>query len=93
MITKAFQPYTLVGPPVRVLVLDPLAVYSSRTIYLSICNSSTIVCKKKELILKGNNLHWYFKLSNTTYKETKREVVLETKQQCFRNKVKYQEGP
>ena len=29
-----YQPYTLVGPPVWRLVLDPLAVYSSRTIYI-----------------------------------------------------------
>ena len=35
MITRAYQPYTLVGPPVRGLVLDPLAVYSSRTVYTS----------------------------------------------------------
>ena len=27
------QPYTLVGPPVRGLVLDPLAVYSSTSMY------------------------------------------------------------
>ena len=34
VITRAYQPYTLVGPPVRGLVLDPLAVYSSRTVYI-----------------------------------------------------------
>ena len=28
---RAYLPYTLVGPPVRGLVHDPLAVYSSRT--------------------------------------------------------------
>ena len=33
VITRAYQPYTLVGPPVRGLVLDPLAVYSSRTVH------------------------------------------------------------
>ena len=33
VITRAYQPYTLVGPPVRGLVLDPLAVYSSRSMY------------------------------------------------------------
>ena len=27
VITRAYQPYTLVGPPVRELALDPLAVY------------------------------------------------------------------
>ena len=31
VITRTYQPYTLVGPPVRGLVLNPLAVYSSRT--------------------------------------------------------------
>ena len=34
VITRAYQPYTFVGPPVRELVLDPLAVYSSRTVYI-----------------------------------------------------------
>ena len=33
VITRTYQPYTLVWPPVRGLVLDPLAVYSSRTVY------------------------------------------------------------
>ena len=33
---RAYQPYTLVGSPVRRLVLDLLAVYSSRTIYITI---------------------------------------------------------
>ena len=32
VITRAYQPYTLVGPPVWGLVLDPLAVYSLRTV-------------------------------------------------------------
>ena len=31
---RAYQPCTLVGPPVRRLVLDPLADYSSRTVYI-----------------------------------------------------------
>ena len=31
---ELIQPYTLVGTPVRSLVSDPLAVYSSRTVYI-----------------------------------------------------------
>ena len=34
VINRAYQPYTLVVPPVRGLVLDPLAVYSSRNVYI-----------------------------------------------------------
>ena len=41
MITRAYQPNTLVGPPVRRLVLDPLAVYSSRTVYISVVIKNT----------------------------------------------------
>ena len=33
---RAYQPYTLVGPPVRGLVYNLLAVYSSRTDYIYI---------------------------------------------------------
>ena len=33
MTIRAYLPYTLVGPPVRGLAHDPLAVYSSRTDY------------------------------------------------------------
>ena len=33
--TRAYKPYTLVGPPVRRLVLDPLAVDTSTTVYIS----------------------------------------------------------
>ena len=32
--TRAYYPYTLVGPPVRRLGLDPLAVYTSTTVYI-----------------------------------------------------------
>ena len=32
--TSNIQPYTLVGPPVDRPVLAPLAVYSSRTVYI-----------------------------------------------------------
>ena len=35
VIIGAYQPYTLVGPPVRRLVLDPLAVYTLKTVYIS----------------------------------------------------------
>ena len=31
----AYQPYTLVGPPVCGLVIDPLAAFTSTTVYLS----------------------------------------------------------
>ena len=34
VIFRAYQPFTLVGPPGIGLVRDPLAVYSSRTVYL-----------------------------------------------------------
>ena len=37
------QHYTLVGPPVKRLVLAPLAVYSSRTIYIYYFQSCSIV--------------------------------------------------
>ena len=30
---RAYQPYTLVGLPVRGVVQEPLAVYSSTTVY------------------------------------------------------------
>ena len=32
--TRAYQPYTLAEPPVRGLVLDPLAVYTLTTVYI-----------------------------------------------------------
>ena len=34
VIIRAYQPYTLVGPLVLRLILDPQAVYSSRTVYI-----------------------------------------------------------
>ena len=39
----AYQPYTLVGPPVYGLVLDPPAAFTLSTVYIFVYNS-TIPC-------------------------------------------------
>ena len=40
MDTRAYQPFTLVGPPVLRLVQDPLAAFTSTTIYVCCIPSS-----------------------------------------------------
>ena len=49
--TRVYQPFTLVGPSVLPLALDPLAAYTSTTIYISLlevlvgANFKSLICR------------------------------------------------
>ena len=60
------------GPPVRGLVLDPLAVYSSTTVYISYHNNSIII--------------YYSLVSLAGEKESKEDVKINKKIQKAQNK-------
>ena len=68
VIYKAHGPYTLVGPPIRGLVLDPLAALTSTTVYIFWVNQGNIWLGWKFLIS-----FWeiYFLFSSCTQNQKK----------------------
>ena len=53
----AYQPYTLVGPPIYGQVLDPLAAFTSTTVYVCL-NSSSILPQFATLIFGYIYFYW-----------------------------------